>query len=48
MRGNQGPMPQNIRKTDTLAVERAAHEACESKDYERREDESKGDRDSDD
>ncbi len=33
-RGAQGPMSQNRPKGDTLAKERAAHEACESHSYE--------------
>lgn len=30
MRGAQGPMAQNRPKSDVLATERAAHEACDS------------------
>ncbi len=32
MRGTQGPMAQNRPKSDTMATERQAHEACESND----------------
>jgi hypothetical protein len=41
MRGTQGPMWQNQSKADTLATERAAHEACDTHHGKRGDDDSK-------